>query len=78
MSGIIQGYNSNDINIKGPRRMINVEPPEMNIKSSKLHLDQPDFNIKGSRRLDISEPNLNLISLYSFLFFNFIIFIYID
>ena len=60
MSGIIQGYNSNDINIKGPRRMINIEPPEMNIKSSKLHLDQPDFNIKGSRRLDIPDPNLNL------------------
>ena len=40
--------------------MINVEPPEMNIKSSKLHLDQPDFNIKGSRRLDIPDPNLNL------------------
>ena len=40
--------------------MINVEPYEMNIKSSKLHLDQPDFNIKGSRRLDIPDPNLNL------------------
>ena len=61
MTGVIPGTKTNKINIKGSRRLLNADlnPPEVNLKSSKLNLNQPDFNIKGSRRLDTVEPNLN-------------------
>ena len=62
ISGIIPGGDTNNINIKGSRRMLydyNINQPEVNIKSSKLRFNQPDMNIKGSRRLDFQAPQLN-------------------
>ena len=64
IAGIIPGGNVNDINIKGSRRMLydyNINQPDVNIKSSKIHINPPDMdmNIKGSRRLDFQAPNVN-------------------
>ena len=62
ISGIIPGGDTNNINIKGSRRMLydyNINQPEVNIKSSKLRFNQPNMNIKGSRRLDFQAPQLN-------------------
>ena len=62
ISGIIPGGDTNNINIKGSRRMLydyNINQPEVNIKSSKLRFNQPDMNIKGPRRLDFQAPQLN-------------------
>ena len=62
ISGIIPGGDTNNINIKGSRRMLydyNINQPEVNIKSSKLRFNRPDMNIKGSRRLDFQAPQLN-------------------
>ena len=62
ITGIIPGDDFNQLNIKGSRRMLNdynIKQPDINIKSSNLHLDKPDVNIKGSRRLDIEGPNIN-------------------
>jgi len=59
LTGLIPGADFNNINIKGPRRMVNsvnVNQPDINIKTPKLHLDQQDYNLKGSRRLDINKP----------------------
>ena len=60
LTGVIPGYASKDINIKGSRIMpININEPEIKIKSSKYSLEQPDINLKGSRRLDIPSTNLD-------------------
>ena len=64
LTGFIPGKGNNDVNIKGSRRMLydyNINKPEVNIKSSKLQLNQPDMNmnIKGSRRLNVEAPNVN-------------------
>ena len=64
LTGIIPGKGNNDINIKGSRRMLydyDINKPDVNIKSSRLQLNQNDMdmNIKGSRRLYIEAPNIN-------------------
>ena len=58
VTGLIPGADFNNINIKGPRRMINsvnMNPPDISIKESKIKLDQQDYNIKGSRRLEFGK-----------------------
>ena len=59
LTGLIPGADFNNLNIKGPRRMVNsvnINQPDINIKAPKLHLEQQDYNIKGSRRLDFDKP----------------------
>ena len=60
LTGIIPGMkkSSSNIDIKGSRKIpdfnLNANTPQINLKTSRIHMHSPDlndFNIKGSRRL---------------------------
>ena len=61
LTGIIEGYNTKNIDLKGSRRL-DINQPELNIKSPNIKIEQPNINLKGSRRLDINQPDINIKS----------------
>ena len=57
LSGFIPGMkkSSSNYNIKGPRTIpnysLNAQIPDINLKTSRMHVHSPDIDIKGSRRI---------------------------
>ena len=53
----------NSINLKGSRRMIkpeySINSPNVGLKTSQIRIQQPEINLKGSRRIDNYNPNIN-------------------
>ena len=45
LTGIIEGYNTKNIDLKGSRRL-DINQPELNIKSPNIKIEQQNINIK--------------------------------